>query len=617
MMACSRWISLRNSDFYFTCVYEGNKVPLRLDFQLQSMILFYIDNNISSFDLSIEFVGESCSSLATSTDYDGDVVDDLAEDNNTAFIEDGALVSRPRRLKEWENDIGDVGQQFCALFVTTTCKWKFHAPSIQGNLDLFEIKTFYKEHTCGASIADFRQFKCKRKFVQSVIMDDIRHNPHKKKASDIQKIFELDYGIDLSYHQAYSGLEYGKKVLWGDDVKSYLDFQWYGDVVNKYNPGSKVVLEVDKVSKKFERFFISFEDSLRGFNFCHLMIILDATFLVGKHKGALMVAVGKDANQGIFPIAFGIVDIEDKPNWVWSLENLKEILDEKRFMTFISDRGKGLIHAVPEVFPGCFHSFYFYHMKLNIPVSKNDKRYKETISMFKYVYYALTPQGFASALKSMKLYNLHKMIIWLKGIPHENWATYAFLGIYGEKSSSVIESFNSFIKNDKGLPHSFLAGQIRVHLMDWMYKRKKESEKWKSVLTPRMEHRLKTIKDVGRSYRVKPAGDSLFEVYTLAPPKKHLVELYSRSCTCRRWDANRFPCSHVVQCILRYSKHIVYHYIDLAFTTDCYRNAYSHPIVPIPDVEKPNEVDEANKVNAPTVVRGPGRQKKKEVHTSF
>lgn len=116
---------------------------------------------------------------------------------------------------------------------------------------------------------------------------------------------------------------------------------------------------------------------------------------------------------------------------------------------------------------------------------------------------------------------------------------------YGEKSSSVAESFNSFIKNDKGLPHSYLAEQIRVHLMEWiMYKRKKEFQNWKSYLTPRMEYILKTIKDVGRSYRVKQAGEGLFEVYTLAPPKKHLVELYAMSCTCRRWDVNGFPCSH-------------------------------------------------------------------------
>ncbi|KAI3929906.1 hypothetical protein MKW98_004060 [Papaver atlanticum] len=83
------------------------------------------------------------------------------------------------------------------------------------------------------------------------------------------------------------------------------------------------------------------------------------------------------------------------------------------------------------------------------------------------------------------------------------------------------------------------------------------------------------------------------------------------SCTCGRWCVNGFPCSHAVQCILRYTTQTVYDYIDPAFITECYRNAYSHPVVPIPDVEKPNEVDESNKVVAPTVVKGPGRQKKK------
>ncbi|KAI3835623.1 hypothetical protein MKW98_027535, partial [Papaver atlanticum] len=97
------------SDLYFTYVYEGNNVCLRGDFQLQSMICFYIVNNVITFDLSIEFI--SYSSLAASVDYDGDVVDELAEDSRTAFIEDEAQVSRPRRLKEWENVLGDVSKR--------------------------------------------------------------------------------------------------------------------------------------------------------------------------------------------------------------------------------------------------------------------------------------------------------------------------------------------------------------------------------------------------------------------------------------------------------------------------------------------------------------------------
>ncbi|XP_026396436.1 uncharacterized protein LOC113291076 [Papaver somniferum] len=200
------------------------------------------------------------------------------------------------------------------------------------------------------------------------------------------------------------------------------------------------------------------------------------------------------------------------------------------------------------------------------------------------------------------------MIIWLNGIPHVNWATYAFIGMrYGEKSFIVAECFNSWIKNNKGLPQSYLAERIRIRLMEFMYKSNKESQSWEGHLTPRMEGRLKKIKDVERSYRVKQAGDGLFEVYTLVPPKKkNLVELYDFNCTCRRWELSFTNVKSIP-----YSKKTVYHYVDPTFTSECYCNAYSHPIVPILDVEKPDEVDESSKVVPPSVVEGPGRPPKK------
>ncbi|KAI3892682.1 hypothetical protein MKX03_005116, partial [Papaver bracteatum] len=110
-IAKSRWIPLRNSDFYLSYMCNGNKVNLQLDFQLQSTICYFIIKNVNSFEFSIEFAGDSCSSMIVLADYDG-VDDELAEDSATAFIEDIAQVSRPRRLKDWENVLGDVGQQF-------------------------------------------------------------------------------------------------------------------------------------------------------------------------------------------------------------------------------------------------------------------------------------------------------------------------------------------------------------------------------------------------------------------------------------------------------------------------------------------------------------------------
>lgn len=253
----------------------------------------------------------------------------------------------------------------------------------------------------------------------------------------------------------------------------------------------------------------------------------------------------------IYPIAFAIVSTENGDNWVWFLRKLKGILNG-RTTTFISDRGTGLLHAVPLVFPEHYHSYCYFHMKGNIPVSKNDRRYSAAVSMFKYAYYALTEQGFLTAVKNMRIYNLKKMITWMDGIAHENWATYAFKGMrYGEKCSNVAESYNSWVKTDKDLPLCVLADQLRIRTMNMIFQRMKKSEKWTSILTPEMERRLKRIKDVGRCYNVVQAGRGLFEVSTVIPPKRHMVELYAFNCTCRRWTVNGFPCSHAVQCILR------------------------------------------------------------------
>lgn len=254
----------------------------------------------------------------------------------------------------------------------------------------------------------------------------------------------------------------------------------------------------------------------------------------------------------MYPIAFGIVSSENTENWVWFLEKLRDKVLCGRIVTFISDRGTGILNAVPHVFPGYPHSYCYFHMKGNIPVSKNDRRHKAAVNMFKYAYYALTEQGYKNAKKSMEIYNLKKMIKWMEGIPLENWATHKFVGMrYGEKCSNVAETYNNWCRNDKDLPQCFLAEQLRVKLMKQVHTRSNKSATWKSYLTPEMEKHLKRIKDVGRRYQVIPAAEDLFEVTTIIPPKKHLVNLKSYHCSCRRWQVNGFPCSHAVQCILR------------------------------------------------------------------
>ena len=45
--------------------------------------------------------------------------------------------------------------------------------------------------------------------------------------------------------------------------------------------------------------------------------MVDGTHLSGKYEGVMLVAAAQDENFQIFPLAFGIVDAEDKPSWEW------------------------------------------------------------------------------------------------------------------------------------------------------------------------------------------------------------------------------------------------------------------------------------------------------------
>ncbi|KAM1935232.1 hypothetical protein ACFX15_019318 [Malus domestica] len=72
----------------------------------------------------------------------------------------------------------------------------------------------------------------------------------------------------------------------------------------------------------------------------------------------------KNGNQGLFPFAFALIDVEDEANWTWFLMNLFAVLSEdERTITFLSNRHKGLLQYVANVFPTSPHGFCIYHIE--------------------------------------------------------------------------------------------------------------------------------------------------------------------------------------------------------------------------------------------------------------
>ena len=67
----------------------------------------------------------------------------------------------------------------------------------------------------------------------------------------------------------------------------------------------------------FKKIYVAFECCKKGFlDGCRRVIGLDGAFLRGIMKGEVLAVVGRDdANNQIFPIVWGIVNVENKANW--------------------------------------------------------------------------------------------------------------------------------------------------------------------------------------------------------------------------------------------------------------------------------------------------------------
>lgn len=96
------------------------------------------------------------------------------------------------------------------------------------------------------------------------------------------------------------------------------------------------------------------------------MFVRDACHLNGKFGGALLAATALDGQNGLVPLGIMVCRNECFENWHIFLKHLAPAISRHPMtLNFISDRQKGLLEAVHQLFPGCPHRFCNRHMLKN------------------------------------------------------------------------------------------------------------------------------------------------------------------------------------------------------------------------------------------------------------
>nr|GEZ37555.1 hypothetical protein [Tanacetum cinerariifolium] len=134
-----------------------------------------------------------------------------------------------------------------------------------------------------------------------------------------------------------------------DYVLQYYMLRDYVAELQSTNPNTIVKISVERntypslPTRVFQRIYVCLGALKLGFRVCRRDLLgLDGLFMKGPFLGQVLVAIGLDSNNGIYPLAYALVKAETKSVWCWFLQCLGDDIDQHHNLnfTFISDRQK-------------------------------------------------------------------------------------------------------------------------------------------------------------------------------------------------------------------------------------------------------------------------------------
>ena len=134
----------------------------------------------------------------------------------------------------------------------------------------------------------------------------------------------------------------------------------------------------------FQRMFWSIKPSIDGFEHYCLVMSIDGTHLYGKYKGMLLIAMGCDRNNQLFPLEFAITEGENTDSWGWFLACIRNRVTQWPGICVISNRHPGIMAAMTDphlgwAAPSAYHRICTRHLASNFMTRFKDKLLKNLV----------------------------------------------------------------------------------------------------------------------------------------------------------------------------------------------------------------------------------------------
>nr|KAJ0222335.1 hypothetical protein LSAT_V11C200051040 [Lactuca sativa] len=388
----------------------------------------------------------------------------------------------------------------------------------------FQIKSLIDNHNCS------RVFKfgsiVSYKWIGNHFMNEILQKPKmsvRKLKAKVRKRFNLIASVG----QCRNARRYAFKEIEGTLKEQYAKTCSYGEELRRSNPVSTVKMDVD-VMPDGTTYFSKFYVCLKG--------VKDG-WIQGCRR--LLAAVGRDANNHIYPLAWDVVAVESKETWKWFVDLLLDDIEmgSGNGLTLIS----GQHRADKERVPAAEHKQCASHICANFLKKFKGKQF---IKLFWYVAASTTQAKFEQYMNEIKklepLTYDHLMErdpkTWSKSFFETNRACNAY-------ENGVPESFNSVIDDARKRPLITMLEEIRIYVMERLCTQKSKGSSWGDLhICPSIRLKLSKIKALQRFWRVVPSGYQEFEVRL--GYDAYSVDLGKKTCACKAWQSTGYPYMH-------------------------------------------------------------------------
>jgi hypothetical protein len=357
------------------------------------------------------------------------------------------------------------------------CPWLLHARPL-GDSAQWRVEQLNPSHSC-IGLTHTGNSAASADFLAREILEQVRLQPDLKPTNIVKDIHRI-YGVEVPYQRAHAAKADALNLINGTHEESFAKLPEYCEQLLAANPGSSVMYEKTDTNQ-FHRFFLCFDASAKGFASCKPLLGLDGTSLKSRYQGMLLTATAMDANGQLFPLAFGVTDIEDDDNWLWFLQKLREviypiipaIIEKRHALSFLSDRQKGLKRAVIEIFPLAAHGYCLKHLEKNLKVTYKNK---DLVSLLWKAASSKTPSEFNATMEDFRKIS-QAAYQWLKEHTEPcHWVDCFFEGRrYGHYTSNIAESLNAWLLPAREQPLLPMIETIREKLMTWFNKRRTEA----------------------------------------------------------------------------------------------------------------------------------------------